>query len=601
MGIIEKKMNKSKYAGPIGGSYPVREIKDLKELINSGASLYGDKTAFLAKKEKAGDYFSISYNRLKDDIEALGSTLLDMGLKGEKIAVIGSNSYQWVVTYFAVANGVGVIVPLDKELKKEEIENLVKTASCKAIFYSKEFANLIEDIDVKHKFIMNSYEQEEDKENPETCSALIEEGKHLIENGYMGYIEKEIDPEVMSVILFTSGTTGVAKGVMLSHKNIVTVIMGMSGYAELNSDDVFLSVLPIHHTFESSMSIMTVLYQGASTAFYEGLKYILKNIQESEATAIIGVPLIMETLFNRIWTQAKKMKKDKLLNAAIKVNKKALSMGIDKRRVIFKSVYSNFGGKLRFVFSGAAALNPNTLRGFIDLGFDMVQGYGLTECAPVVTATPMWENIYGHAGSCGKVIPGGQLKIFEPDDQGIGEICYKGENVMLGYYNMPEETAKVIKDGWFHTGDLGFIDPEGWLYITGRHKNVIVTKTGKNIYPEELEAKLNDDEMVIETMVFAIEEGDSDTEVGAQIYPDYEKFKEELNIDVNEEGISEEEKEKRRDEIYNILDEKIKAINMDWAVYKRIKKIIVRENDFIRTTTKKIKRKETIAEYSNYL
>ena len=589
----------NRYQAPQGGKYETRELKDLRELITSGAELYGDKEAFLVKKAKGGEYFDISYNTLRDDINALGTALIDMGLEGEKIAVIGSNSYQWVVAYFAVANGAGVVVPLDKELKADEIENLVQTAGCKAIFYSKEFTKAVDDIDVEYKFLINSYEVDDDKNNPQSCRALIEKGKELVENGDLKYIDKELDAEIMSVILFTSGTTGTPKGVMLSHKNMVTVVKGISGYVDLFPEDVFLSVLPIHHTFESSMSIMTVLYQGASTAFYEGLKYILKNIQESKASAVIGVPLIMESLYNRIWAQAKKTKKDKLLKVAIKANKAALAIGVDKRRSIFKAVYSNFGGDLRFVFSGAAALNPSTLRGFLDLGFDMVQGYGLTECAPVVAATPMWENIYGHAGSCGKVLPGGELKIFEPDDQNIGEICYRGDNIMLGYYNMPEETAEVIKDGWFHTGDLGFIDPDGWLYITGRKKNVIVTKTGKNIYPEELESKVNLDELIIEGMVFPMEEGDGDTEVWAQIFPDYEKFKEELGIDIFEDGISVEEKEKRADEIFEIIDEKIKEINMKLAVYKRIKKVIIREEDFIRTTTKKIKRKETIEEYSN--
>ncbi len=592
----ENSKNK-RFKAPEGGSYPVREITDLKDLINSSTKIYGTKTAYMAKKEKGGEYFDISYNKLKADIDALGTTLIDMGLEDEKIAIIGTNSYQWVVAYFAAVNGVGTVVPLDKELKKDEIDNLIKRAGCKAVFYSEEYKQTFEEIDVEHKFLINGYENDEDEGIENTLKFLVKEGYHLIETGNLSYIEKEIDPEVMKIILFTSGTTGVAKGVMLSHKNIVATILGISGLIRLREDDRALSLLPIHHTFESTITIMAFLYQGVSTAFYEGLKYVLKNIQESKATCFVGVPLIVESLYNRIWAQAKKTKKDKALKVAIKAHKAALSVGIDKRKTIFKSIYNNFGGEFRAVFSGAAALNPSTLRGFMDLGFVVLQGYGLTECAPVVTGTPMWENIYGHAGSCGKVITGGELRIDNPDEHGIGEICYKGDNVMLGYYEMPEETDKVIKDGWFFTGDLGFVDEDGWLYITGRQKNVIVTRTGKNIYPEELETIVNKVEYVSESMVYAMEEGINDTEVWAQIYPDYEKIKEELEIDIFEENISSLVKDGRKREIFKMLDQSIKDVNENLAVYKRIKNIVVRENDFVRTTTKKIKRKESIKEY----
>ncbi len=594
MGINKKN---DKNVAPQGGCFPIQEVTDLKDLINSRAKIYGDKKAYLVKKEKGGQYFEISYKQLKEDVDALGTTLMDMGLEGEKIAIIGTNSYQWVVSYLAIANGIGTVVPLDKELNKEEIINLVKTASCKAVFYSEEYAKVFKDIDLEYKFLINAYEDEEDKKKENTCKALIEEGYHLMKTGKADYVEKKIDPNVMSVILFTSGTTGVAKGVMLSHKNIITTVMGIAKFVKIRENEIFLSVLPIHHTFESSMSIMAPLFQGGTTAFYEGLKYMLKNIQESKATCIVGVPLILESLYNRIWSQAKKTKKDKALKIAIRANKTALALGIDKRRTIFKSIYDNFGGDFRLLFSGAAALNPETLRGFMDLGFDVMQGYGLTECAPVVAATPQWENIYGHAGSCGKVLLGGELKIINPDESGIGEICYKGDNVMLGYYNMPEETAAVIKDDWFHTGDLGFIDQEGWLYITGRQKNVIVTRTGKNIYPEELEAKLNLEEYIAEAMVYGVDEEEGDTEVWAQIYPDYEKIKETLGIDPNEENISTLIKDQRKKEIFKLFDENVKDVNETLAVYKRIKNIIVREEDFVRTTTKKIKRKDSIKEY----
>lgn len=562
--------------------HPIRELNSLKELINTGAELFGDKPAFLAKKKKGGDYFEISYSQFKKDVDALGTKLIELGLEGEKIAVMGNNCYQWLVAYFAIVNGVGVVVPLDKELKANEIYNLLDTADCKAVFYTSNFEKYFAEYDIPYKFKMDPYEKEENVEMENHIYNLIRQGRQLLENGNASYIEKEIDPEAMSVILFTSGTTGTPKGVMLCHRNLCHVIKGTSQIVKLKDGDRTLSVLPIHHTFESSIGIMVVLFQGGSVAFYEGLKYILKNLQESKASIIVGVPLIIESIYNKIWKEAEKTGQTKKLKAAIKLNKKLLALGIDKRDKIFKSIRKKFGGNFRFVICGAAAMNPAVLRGFVDLGFDLSQGYGLTETAPLVAGVPDFENIYKKSGSCGPAIPGVEIKIDNPDEDGIGEVLIKGPNVMLGYYNMPEETAKVIKDGWFYSGDLGFLDNQGWLYITGRAKNVIVTKTGKNIYPEEIEVLVNDLSYVEDCMVYGLkEEHGEEYYVAVQIKPDYEAIKADKG-------------ELDDTQIFELFKDLIYEINKDLVSYKRIKKIQIRKEDFVRTTTKKIKRQDNI-------
>ena len=562
--------------------HPVRETRTLKELMNQGAELFGDKPAFLYKEKKGGDYFEISYKQFKADVDALGTKLIDMGLEGEKIAVMGNNCYHWMVAYFAIANGAGVVVPLDKELKEKEIYNLLDAADCKGVFYTSNFAPYFENHNIEYKFTMDIYMDPEKELASNSLGKLMAEGRELVSNGNNRYIEKEIDPEAMSAILFTSGTTGNPKGVMLCHRNLCYVVSATSQIVKIADDARTLSILPIHHTFESTMGIMTVLFQGGSIAFCEGLKYVLKNMQQAKASIIVGVPLIVESIYTKIWKEAEKTGKAKLLKKVVKLNKTLLKLGIDKRKTLFKSVRKNFGGKFDLVICGAAAMNPNVLRGFVDLGFNLSQGYGLTETAPLVAGVPDFENVYKKAGSCGPAIPGTEIKIDNPNEDGIGEILIKGPGVMLGYYHMPEETAEVLKDGWFHSGDLGFLDKEGWLYITGRKKNIIVTNTGKNIYPEEIEVLVNKLPYVEEAMIFGMEtDGSEECTVAVQIYPQYDHLKDEKG-DMSE------------DEIYEMFKDEIYQINKDLVSYKRIKKIFIRKEDFVRTTTKKIKRQDNM-------
>jgi len=342
----------------------------------------------------------------------------------------------------------------------------------------------------------------------------------------------------MKILLFTSGTTDAAKGVMLSHRNIVSNIMDTCKIAYITPEDRTLSILPIHHTFESTMGMLLICYRGASAAFYEGLKYVNKNLVEAQATVLIGVPLIFESIYDKIWKQAEKSGKAKVLRQAINLNRILKSMGIDSSKKLFKSIHEKFGGKLRLLITGAAGIDPNVLRGFEDFGFKMMQGYGLTECSPLVSGAPDFCNRYKKAGSVGPSVASGEIRIEDKDEDGIGEIVFKGPNVMLGYYRMPERTKEVLKDGWFYTGDLGFLDEEGWLYITGRKKNVIVTKTGKNIYPEEVEYYINTNKYIQESLVHGVfDEQTEDTLVSAQVRPDYDVIYEEFGNGFGDEEV----------------------------------------------------------------
>ena len=569
--------------------YPVREITSLKHMLNTSTELYAENPAFLVKKERGADYGFIQYKQLKRDVDALGTRLIEMGLTGTKIAIIGENCYQWIVTYLAVVNGTGVVVPLDKELNREEIANLLETAECKTIFYTESFEEMVRDFPVPNKVGMQMYGDRTDlsEELPQvqcedgflSWTNLMKEGEALLDAGDRRFLDVELDPMEMRMLLFSSGTTGVAKGIMLCHNNIVNNIMDTCRIVKVHPHDRTLSILPIHHTFECTMGMLLILYCGASAAFYEGLKYIAKNMEEAQASVLIGVPLIFESIHSKIWKQAEKSGKDATLRKAIKVNRFLKTLGISVERKIFATVYKSFGGKLRMMVTGAAAIDPNVIRGFEDLGIRMMQGYGLTECAPLVTGTPDFGDTYKKSGSVGVVVASGEIKIIDPDEDGIGEIIFRGPNLMLGYYNMPEQTAEVVRDGWFHTGDLGFLDEQNWLYITGRKKNVIVTKTGKNIYPGEVEIYVNRNRYIQESLVHGIEETvEEGTTVGIQIRPAYDVIYEEFGADFDE------------NKIYDLIKQAVSEINAKMPIYKRIKKFSIRKDEFIKTTTKKIKR-----------
>ena len=569
----------------------IREIRDIKELLNGSAKLFADRPAFWIKKFKGDEYHMITYDRLKKDVDALGTKMLAMGLGGKRIAVMGQGCYEWFVTYLATVNGVGVVVPVDKEFDAAMVRNVLDTAECDTIFYtggeSKKIAQLT---GIKNKIKMDVYGDRTDDDEPFyykeeegtlAWKQLLEDGYKLVGEGITDYKDKVIDNKVMAILLFTSGTTGTPKGVMLSHWNIAFDVMEIARAEEIRPDDITLSVLPIHHTYESTGSLL-FLYRGASIAYSEGLKYISKNMLEIHNTFFIAVPLLLETVYDRIWKTARKQGKEKMLKKAIALNNKARGIGINIGNQIFRSIRKQLGGKLRMVVSGAAAVPPEIVRGFDNFGISVVSGYGLTETSPMIAATPSFsEKRYKKAGSTGVCVKNGRMKIVDPDEDGIGEIWYKGENVMLGYYNMPELTAETVVDGWFNTGDLGFFDSEGWLYITGRKKNVIVTKNGENIYPEEIEVIINKYDEVSESMVYALDRNGTDI-VAVQILPDKEYLTEkygEMPSDA---------------EIEKIMKDIISEVNDKLPTFKIIRDVIVRKEDFIRTTTRKIKRAANI-------
>ncbi|MBQ8589952.1 MAG: AMP-binding protein [Firmicutes bacterium] len=570
--------------------HDVREVRDIRHMLDESTSMYADRPAYLVKKAKGEPYGEILFRQVENDVKALATAMLDLGLSGEKIAVIGANCYEWIATYFAVVNAVGVIVPLDKELSKEEIDTLMEISQCKAVFFTDKYEKYFKEYTDMIKVKMKVYGDRTSLEDKLTCTepaegeswlweSLVARGEELREKGDRSYEEAPLDPDEMRLLLFTSGTTEAAKGVMLSHRNIVSDVMATCKIAYITPEDRTLSFLPIHHTFECTLGHVLVMYRGASVAYCEGLKYVTKNLAEAKSTVLIGVPLIFESVYDKVWKQAEKTGKAKILRTGIKVNRTAKALGIDLHKKLFKTVYDTFGGRLNRMITGAAAIEPNVSRGFQDMGFMVQQGYGLTECSPLVAGSPDFSpQRYAKAGSVGPVIPGGELKIDDPDEDGIGEILYRGPNVMLGYYNMPEKTAEVLdEDGWFHTGDLGFLDREGWLYITGRRKNVIVTKTGKNIYPEEMEMYINRSKYVEESMVYGVEEED-DTYIGAQVRPAYDVIFEEFGKDYSEENIQ------------KLIKKAIAEINVQLPSYKRVKRFVVRSEEFVKTTTKKIKR-----------
>lgn len=565
----------------------IREIKDIKELINGSAELFADRPAFWIKKFKGDEYHAITYSQLKKDIDALGAKMLAMGLRGKRIAVMGQGCYEWFVTYLATVNGIGVVVPVDKEFDAAMVQNVLDTAECDTIFYTGGESKKIDQLTgITNRIKMEVYGDRTDDDEPFyyneedgilSWKHLLEDGYRLAGEGITDYMDAVIDNKVMAVLLFTSGTTGNPKGVMLSHWNIAFDVMEIARAEEIRPDDITLSVLPIHHTYESTGSLL-FLYRGASIAYSEGLKYISKNMLEIHNTFFIAVPLLLETVYDRIWKTARKQGKEKMLKKAIALNNKARGIGINLGNQIFRSIRKQLGGKLRMVVSGAAAVPPEIVRGFDNFGISVVSGYGLTETSPMIAATPSFsDKRYRKAGSTGVCIKNGQMKIVNPDEDGIGEIWYKGENVMLGYYKMPDLTAETVVDGWFNTGDLGFFDNEGWLYITGRKKNVIVTKNGENIYPEEIEDIINKYDEVSESMVYALDRNGTDI-VAVQVLPDKEYLTEkygEMPSDAEVEKI-----------VKNVISE----VNDKLPTFKIIRDVTVRKEDFVRTTTRKIKR-----------
>lgn len=561
-------------------SYEAEEVKDFRELISRTVNKFPDQIAYKYKIRHGKDdveYVCKTFSTFKKDVEGLATGLLAMGLQGKKVAVISSNRYEWCTTYLAVTTGGMVIVPLDKALPENELQSLIRRSGAEAIICEAKYIEAIKNTTESNlKYIISMDETIE--KDVIFYQDLLNQGKKLRENGNREYEAISIDPEAMSIILFTSGTTNVSKGVMLSQKNICSNLQAIAMYARMLPTDTLLSVLPIHHTFECTITFLIGFYFGSTVAFCEGLKYIQKNMQEFHVNVFVGVPLILENIHKKVWKSIDEQGKTKLIKTMVVITKILSKIGIDIRRKVFKPILDQFGGKLRIVFVGAAPLDKKIIKGFNDFGVDLVQGYGLTETSPVVSCESEKRK---KPGSIGFPLANLELKIVDPDEEGIGEITVKGPSVMLGYYENEEATNKAMKDGWFSTGDYGYLDKKGYLYISGRKSDIIVLKNGKNIYPQELEFLLNKIPAVLETMVFARNKTSMDTTLCAKIVYDKEQIKEVYG-------------EKTQEELKEIFWQKVKEVNQTLPDVKHIKEIMITDEPLAKTTTQKVKRYEEI-------
>lgn len=564
--------------------YQTKEYYNLKEVLANAFENYPENIAFKIKNHNAENitYGEIKYKEFEKEINSLGTALIDMGMKSKRIAVIGKNRYEWILSYVAVVNGTGIVVPLDKGLPDEEIRSSLERSKTDCVIFAKDYIDCMKKIKKENttqieKFIcMDELSEAEKKEGFIYLGDLLENGKKLLEAGNKEFVNAEIDNNKMSVILFTSGTTSKSKAVALSHRNIASNIEAMNKVEGIRSTDVNMAFLPLHHTFGCT-GILLFLNHGCTNVFCDGIRHIQSNLKEYKVSVFVCVPLLIEAMYKKIEKEIEKKGKTKLIKVATGVSNSLLKVGIDVRRKLFKDIINNLGGNLRLIISGASALDKKVAKAFNDFGILTIQGYGLTETSPVLAAEN--ENCIKY-GSIGLSMPGVTLKIDNPNEQGIGELIAKGPNVMLGYYENQEATDEVIKDGWFHTGDLARKDKDGYFFITGRMKNVIVLKNGKNIYPEELETLIGKLPYVEESMVFGYPK-DDDLVVSVKIVYNKDYVKQNFG-DISEE------------ELYNKIWTDVKQINQELTNYKHIKKLIISDEPMIKTTTAKIKRFEEI-------
>ena len=559
--------------------YEVRKIRDLRDMLQQSVALYGDRPAFMVKKERGGPYAEVTMKEFADDVDAFGTALLRHVSAGSRIAILGETRYEWYVSYLSVTNGTGIVIPLDKELPGGEIAGMLNRAEADMLIYSASKQELVDEIrgDIPGVKTLVCMDRPEGREGILFWGDLLEEGRKLVANGDRAFLDAPVDPEAMTILLFTSGTTAAAKAVMLSQKNICTNLEGMCSMLYIGPGDRFLSVLPLHHTYECTCGFLCPVYRGCTVAVCEGLLQITQNIKESEPTMILVVPLMLELFHRAIMKKAKATPQAaRKFEFARGLSKFLLFFGIDIRRKIFAPVHENFGGNLRMLISGGAAADPEVLSDMQDLGIASLQGYGLTECAPILALN---RDVDFNDRAAGLPLPGVEIKIIDQDEDGIGEIVGRGSNVMLGYYNNPEATAEAIDaDGFYHTGDLGYIDKDGFCIITGRKKNVIVAKNGKNIFPEEIESLLLQSPYVAEVLVSADNSRRDDVVLAAEIYPDMEALKEALGPDPEKGAVQ------------ALLEEEVEKVNRQLVSYKRIRRVLYRETEFEKTTTRKIRR-----------
>ena len=567
-------------------NYPIYKttfIDDMRSLVEEAAQNFPDSIA-ISYKENYWDkeVKKVTFTQWRDDVRNLGTALISHGLREQNIAIVGENSYGWCCSFFGVMAIGSVTVPVDKELPIEDIDGIITTTGCKAVIFGKASEGKIKEIlqngglktvETLIPIAQVSKIEESDLDGKAliSLSELQKKGSGLYAGGNDSYYDYKIDVNKLASIVFTSGTTGKGKGVMLSQANIgLDMTLGMYNFDITRKT---LHVLPPHHTFGSTVNYIGHLSQGCEVYISSGIKHVSDEIREQQPTHLILVPAFLEVMNRKIWTTARKSGKEGILKAMMKVSDLLRKVGIDLRKKLFASVLSAFGGKLELIICGGAKLDEEIINTFDSLGITILNGYGITECSPLISAN---RNEYRKPGSVGTPILACRVKIDNPDENGEGEICVKGPNVMMGYYNNPEATAEVFdKDGFFHTGDYGKLDEEGWIYITGRKKNLIILSNGKNVYPEEIEADLQKVEGVAEVVVYAGEsrvQKDKITIV-AEIFPDADLLK--------DKGIT---------DMQAYFEDHVKSLNAKMPPYKAVKRVKLRDSEFQKNTSRKITR-----------
>ena len=561
--------------------YKPTEYKTIKEIFERSTEVYENKEFILEKFNSKGEFEQITYKQFGDDVIALGTALTNKyNLKDERIIIVSETTYQWYISYMAALCGAGIAVPTDKELPANELENVIKRSKATIVIYSERMKESIKKIENNLpgvKYFAKMYSDDKLVGRNIGLNTIIREGRELVSSGDDSFMKIKIDPEEFKVLIFTSGTTSQSKGVMLCNRNLTSNVNAVSAAVKLYPTDRLFSVLPLHHTYESTIGFLVPMACGCSIAVCQGLKYIVPNLKETKPTAMLAVPLLVENLYKKINASIEKGGKTGLVNSMIHVTNALKTVGIDIKKKVFNEIYENLGGNLRFIVSAAAPIDAKVGKWVQDIGITFLQGYGLTETAPIAALTPEYDT---RVGSAGKPVICAEIRIHNPNENGEGEVWIKSKTLMLGYYENEEATKEVMHDGWFNAGDIGYLDDEGFLYITGRSKNVIVTQNGKNIYPEEIELMLGKVEEIKECMVYGkqLKEGDKELTITARVIPDYEKIEEKHGKDLSEE------------KIYDIIWNEIKQVNRKLTSYKAIKRLEIKKDEFEKTTTMKIKR-----------
>lgn len=559
----------------------IPKFTTIKELLYHSATVFSSNVAFTEKVKKDNNinYINHTYLELLDDINSFGTALYKLGLKNKRVAIIGHNCYKWAIAHLSNLLGGIVSVPLDKGLQTDELENsLIRSEASAIVFYAK-LKDIIEEIKASNKTNIKHFICFDELPNFLCFNNLLSDGKKEIENGNNAFINCEVDPYNMSILLFTSGTTSQSKAVMLNQYGIVTNIYDMLLVESFYETDVNIAFLPFHHIFGST-GMLVMLAAGLKTVFPDGLRYIKQNLLEYKVSVFVGVPILIDKMYSTMIKEIEKQGKTKLINFAIKISNILLKFHIDIRRKIFKELINALGGNMRFIVSGGAPLDSKVSKWFNQIGIHLVQGYGLTETSPVISAEN--DNCIKY-GSVGKPMNSVEILIKNPDSNGIGEIAVKGPNVMLGYYNNETQTNAVLKDGWFYTGDLGYIDKDGFLFITGRKKDLIVLKNGKKVFPEEIELLINRLDEVEESFVYGLPDRNDKNDVKVAVKIVYNKdFVNNKYPDISEKDLE------------AVLWAKIKDINKTLPMYKYIKHMTFTSEPLIKTTTNKIKRNEEL-------